>query len=126
MVLQGTEIKAIRLGLVNMTDAYCVFQGDEFVIKALHISEYKYGTINNHEPTRDRKLLLTKGELKKIKKRMTEKGLTVVPIRIFISERGFAKVEIGLAKGKNYYDKRHSIKEKDSKRELDRIKKLHD
>jgi SsrA-binding protein len=121
IVLTGTEIKAIREGRVNFTDSYCVFYGDELWIKGLHISEYSYGSYNNHEPKRERKLLLTKKELLKIKKRITEKGLTIVPIRLFVNEKGWAKLVIAIARGKAKYDKRQDIKARDTKRDLDRL-----
>ncbi|MDN5201384.1 SsrA-binding protein SmpB [Fulvivirgaceae bacterium BMA10] len=122
IVLSGTEIKSIREGKVNLQDAYCVFQESELWITNLHISPYKSGTHYNHEAKRIRKLLLKRKELQKLKKKMEEKGLAIVPVRMFISERGFAKLEIALAKGKKLHDKRQSIKDKDVKRELDRMK----
>jgi SsrA-binding protein len=122
IMLTGTEIKSIRQSNVNLVDAYCVFKDDELFIVGLHISRYNEGTHYNHEPTRERKLLLQKKELKKLLTKSQEKGLTIVPIRIFISERGFAKLEIALAKGKKLFDKRQDIKEKDVKRELSREK----
>ncbi len=123
IVLTGTEIKSIRAGKVSFVDSYCSFLNDrELFVKNLHISEYEYGTYYNHEPKRDRKLLLTKKELKKINKKVKEAGLTVVPTKIFINERGLAKIEIALAKGKKLYDKRETLKEKDVKRDLERYK----
>jgi SsrA-binding protein len=122
IMLTGTEIKSIRQSNVNLVDAYCVFKDDELFVVGLHISRYNEGTHYNHEPTRERKLLLQKKELKKLLTKSQEKGLTIVPIRIFISERGFAKLEIALAKGKKLFDKRQDIKEKDVKRELSREK----
>jgi SsrA-binding protein len=122
IMLTGTEIKSIRQSNVNLVDAYCVFKDDELFIVGLHISRYNEGTHYNHEPTRERKLLLQKKELKKLLTKSQEKGLTIVPIRIFISERGFAKLEIALAKGKKLFDKRQDIKEKDVKRELSKEK----
>lgn len=121
--LLGTEIKSIRSGHVNMSDAYCLFSNEELTIKSLYIKEYKYGNIENHEPRRTRKLLLKKQELKKLQKRVKERGFTIVPYRLYINERGFCKLEIALAQGKKSYDKRNSIKEKDQKRDLDRMKK---
>ena len=123
IVLTGTEIKSIKKGEANMSDAYCYFRKGELWIKSLYIAEYKYGNQNNHEERRLRKLLLNKRELKKLEKRVKEKGFTIVPYRLYLNDRGFAKIEIALAKGKNSYDKRHSIKDKDNKRELDRMKK---
>jgi SsrA-binding protein len=122
IMLTGTEIKSIRQSNVNLVDAYCVFKDDELFVVGLHISRYNEGTHYNHEPTRERKLLLQKKELKKLLTKSQEKGLTIVPIRIFISERGFAKLEIALAKGKKLFDKRQDIKEKDVKRELSKEK----
>lgn len=124
IVLRGTEIKAIRDGNANLKEAYCFLKNGELFIRKMHISEYKHGSVNNHDPIRVRKLLLTKQELKKIGKKIREKGNTIVPTRLYISERGFAKMEVALAKGKKSYDKRQSIKERDNKRELNRIKKL--
>jgi SsrA-binding protein len=118
--LTGTEIKSVRDGKVNMNDAYCYLQKGELWIKNMHISEYEKGTHYNHEPKRDRKLLLTKKELKKLDGKMKEKGFAVVPLKIFFSGTGYAKVEIALARGKKLYDKRDSIKERDVKREMER------
>jgi SsrA-binding protein len=124
IILQGTEIKSIRSGNANLTDAFCVFKEGELFIKNLFISEYEFGNIANHEPRRNRKLLLKRGELKKFEKKVKERGLTIVPIRLFIDDRGFAKLEIALAQGKKSYDKRASIKERDEKLMLSRVKKL--
>ena len=124
IVLQGTEIKSIRGGLVNMSDAYCLFKKGELFIKSLFIGEYKFGTYANHEPRRDRKLLLRRQELKKLEKKVKERGFTIVPYRLYLSERGFAKLEIALAQGKQSYDKRNTIKERDNKRDLQRLKKI--
>lgn len=124
MMLKGTEVKSLRKGEASLTDAYCLFMKGELYIKSLYIAEYSHGNVHNHEPRRDRKLLLKKSELKKIEKKMSEKGFTIVPYKIFFSERGYAKVEIFLAQGKRAYDKRESIKDRDSKRDLDRIKKM--
>ncbi len=123
IILTGTEIKSVRIGEVNMKDAYCLFQNGELIIKSLFIAEYKYGNQNNHETRRDRKLLLRKPELRKLEKKVKEKGFTIVPYRMYIGERGFAKLEIVLGQGKKSYDKRATIKERDNKRELDRVKK---
>jgi SsrA-binding protein len=118
--LTGTEIKSIRAGKVSLADAYCLFSGGELFVKEMHIAEYTMGTHYNHEPKRDRKLLLTRRELKKLENKTREKGFTIVPTLLFINERGLAKLEIALARGKHHYDKRDSLKEKDLKREIDR------
>ncbi|MCJ8166436.1 SsrA-binding protein SmpB [Pontibacter sp. E15-1] len=120
MMLKGTEIKSIREGKVNLQDGYCVFQRQELWLHNAHIAPYTEGTHYNHEPTRPRKLLLSKRELRKLESGAEEQGITIIPYRVFISERGFAKVEIALARGKKLYDKRQDIKEKDVKREMDR------
>ncbi len=120
LVLTGTEIKSIRDGKASIKDAYCLFIKDELWVKNMHITEYSHGTVYNHEPTRIRKLLLTKREIKKLRAKVKERGQTIVPTRLFTNERGFAKLEIALAKGKKSFDKRNSIKEKDMKRDLDR------
>jgi SsrA-binding protein len=122
IILTGTEIKSIREGRVNLQEAFCTFQDEELYIKQMHISPYTEGSYNNHEPTRMRKLLLSKKELRKLSGKGEEKGLTIVPIRLFISEKGWAKLEIALAQGKKLYDKREDIKQKDMDRELSRIK----
>jgi len=123
IVLMGTEIKSIRNSQVTMSDAHCVFIEDELWIKNLHISEYSNGGYVNHEPKRERKLLLNRQELEKINGKVTTKGMTIIPIRLFINDKGRAKVEIAVAKGKKLFDKRESLKEKDNKRDLDRIRK---
>ncbi|MBA9078071.1 MULTISPECIES: SsrA-binding protein SmpB [Rufibacter] len=120
MVLRGTEIKSIREGNVNLTDGYCTFHGNELFLHQITIAKYTEGTHYNHEPTRDRKLLLNKRELKKLKEGAQEQGVTMIPTRLFINDRGFAKVEIALAKGKKLFDKREDIKERDIKREMAR------
>lgn len=120
IVLTGTEVKSIRTGKVSFTDSYCFFKDEELWLKNLHISEYMEGTYNNHEPKRDRKLLLKKQQLKKFKRKMEEGGLTIVPTEIFFTDRGLVKVEIALSKGKKNYDKKESIKERDIKKETDR------
>lgn len=122
MVLTGTEIKSIRQSKVNLTDSYCYFKGEELFVKNLHIAEYTHGNIMNHNPLRDRKLLLTHRELRKLKESVKNQGLTIVPLSLFISDRGFAKLEIALVRGKKLYDKRESIKERDQKREMDRMR----
>ncbi|MCI5083638.1 MAG: SsrA-binding protein SmpB [Saprospiraceae bacterium] len=124
IVLQGTEIKSIRAGNVNLRDAYCFFKKGELYVKSMFIAEYENGTYANHEPRRTRKLLLKRTELRKLEKKMKEKGYTIVPYRLYMTERGFAKLEVVLVQGKKSYDKRHSIKEKDSKRDLARMKKI--
>lgn len=121
LVLQGTEIKSIREGKVVLKDGYCSFLRGELFVYNIHISQYKQGNYFNHNITRQRKLLLNKSELIKIKKKISEKGLTLIPTRLFLSSRGFAKLEIALGKGKKLHDKRDSIKEKDIKRDLERI-----
>ncbi len=120
LVLRGTEIKSIRDGKVNITDAYCTFFNNELFVKNMHIAEYRFGTYLNHQPKADRKLLLTKKELRKLALRIKDKGLTIIPTLLYIDERGFAKLNIALAKGKKDYDKRESIKEKDIRREMSR------
>jgi SsrA-binding protein len=122
MVLRGTEIKSIREGKVNLQDGYCYFNDGEMYVKGITISPYAQGTHYNHAGTRERKLLMKKSELVKLESKSEEKGLTLVPLRLFINDRGFAKIEIGLGRGKKVHDKRDSIKEKDIKRELSRIK----
>ena len=122
MQLTGTEVKSLRNGDVNMGDAWCLFQDGELFIKNLHIGEYKHASTEQHMPLRIRKLLLHKAELKKLERRVTEKGLTIVPYRIFFAESGFAKCEIAVARGKKSFDKRQSIKEKDVQRDMDRRK----
>ncbi len=124
IMLTGTEVKSLRGGNGNLNDAYCLFVNNELYVKSMYIGEYDHGNINNHETRRDRKLLLRKPELKKIERRVTEKGLTLVPYKLFFSERGFAKLVIQLAQGKKAFDKRESIKEKDVKRDLDRMNKF--
>ncbi len=122
--LTGTEIKSIRLGKASLADSYCYFEGDELFVKGMHIAEYSHGTYNNHDPKRNRKLLLTRPELKKLKKKFEEKGMTIVASRLFINERGLAKLDIALAKGKREYDKREDIKRRDAKREISRLSKF--
>jgi len=122
--LLGTEVKSVKAGNVSMSDAYCLFKNGELFVKSLYIAEYEMGNINNHETRRDRKLLLKKPELRKLERRVQEKGLVIVPYKMYMSERGLIKLEIVLAQGKKSYDKRHTIKDRESKRDLDRIKKL--
>ena len=121
IVLTGTEIKSLRLGKASLVDSYCFFQNGELWIRGLNISLYHWGTYNNHQPKRDRKLLLNKKELGKIERASQDVGLTIVALRLFINERGLAKVVIGLARGRKSYDKREYIKEKDAKREIERL-----
>lgn len=122
IALKGTEIKSIRQGKVSLQEAYCYFHKGELYIKGMHIAPYEEANIFNHDPLRERKLLLQKRELRNLEGNMTEKGLTIIPTRLFISDRGHAKINIALARGKKIHDKRQSIKEKDMKREMDRIK----
>lgn len=121
MQLMGTEIKSIRESQVNLQDAFCYFQGSELFVKQLHIAPYAQGTHYNHESDRERKLLLNKRELSKLREKSKDKGLSIIPTRLFITDRGFAKLEIILGRGKKLHDKRDSIKEKDLKRDLERI-----
>lgn len=120
LVLRGTEIKSIREGKAGLSDSYCYFRNDELYVKNLHISEYTEASFKQHEPLRERKLLLTKQELNKLLKKVKDAGLTIVPVRLFITEKGFAKLEIALAKGKKEFDKRDDIKKKDIEREMQR------
>ena len=123
MVLTGTEVKSLRDGRASFNDSYCYFHKGELWIKSLHIAEYSHGTVNNHDPLRERKLLLSKRELKKMETKMKEKGFTIVPLRIYFNEKGFAKLEIGLGKGKKLHDKRETIKSRDVEREMKRYLK---
>lgn len=120
LVLTGTEVKSIRAGKASFNDSYCYFHKGELWIKSLHISEYSHGTYNNHDPLRERKLLLTKRELKKLENKIKEKGYSIVPLTIFFNSKGFAKMEIGLGKGKKLHDKRETIKSRDAAREIKR------
>lgn len=120
IVLSGTEIKSIRAGKANITDAYCSFENGELWVHNMHISEYANGSYNNHEPKRDRKLLLTAKEIKKLTTKLNERGMTIIPTLLWINEKGYAKLDIALARGKKMYDKRESIKAKDNKREMAR------
>ena len=123
MVLLGTEVKSLRAGRASFNDSYCLIHKGEILIKSLHIAEYSHGTVNNHDPLRERKLLLEKREIKKIEAKLKEKGYTLVPLRIFFNEKNLAKIEIGLARGKKLFDKRESIKQKDVEREIKRYLK---
>jgi SsrA-binding protein len=120
MVLAGTEVKSIRDGKVNFVDSFCVFFKGELWVRNMHIAEYRFGTTNNHLAVHDRKLLLQKRELRKLENKLKEKGYTLVPLRIFFNEKGYAKLEIGLGKGKKNYDKRESIKQRDTQKEIKR------
>jgi SsrA-binding protein len=121
IVLTGTEIKSLRLGKASLVDSYCFFDRGELWLRGLNISLYHWGTYNNHQPKRDRKLLLNARELRKLERAAQDVGLTIVALRLFINDRGLAKVAIGLARGRKSYDKREYIKEKDAKREMDRL-----
>lgn len=121
LMLKGTEIKSIREGKVSLTEAYCVFHQGELYIRQMHIAPYSMAANYNHEAVRERKLLLNKKELEKLETKSAEKGLAIIPVRIFINDRGKAKLEIALARGKKLHDKRQDLKEKDAKRELQRM-----
>jgi len=121
--LFGTEIKSIREGKASLVDSYCYFSRNELYIKEMHISEYKFGSFYNHEEKRERKLLLKRKELDKLDRKTKESGLTIIPLRLFINDRGYAKMEIALCRGKKHYDKRESLKQRDHKREIDRLMK---
>ena len=121
IVLTGTEIKSIRLGKAGLTDTFCYINNGEVWVKNMHISEYFYGTYNNHDVRRDRKLLLTKKEIAKLDKYGKESGFSIIPLKVFINEKGYAKMIIAIARGKKVYDKRQSIKEREDKRAIDRM-----
>ncbi len=121
--LTGTEIKSLRDSKASLVDSFCIFMNDELWVRNMHIAEYSHGSHYNHEPKRDRKLLLTKRELKKLRDKMKNVGLTITTLRLFINDKGLAKLEIALGKGKKLHDKRDSIKDKDMKRQLDRVNK---
>jgi SsrA-binding protein len=123
IVLQGTEVKALRTGNANLSDAYCLIKDGELYLEKMHISEYNYGTYNNHDPKRSRKLLIKANELRKLHTKVKEQGFTIIPYRVYINEKGLVKVEIALAKGKKSYDKRDALQERDMKRETDRMMK---
>jgi SsrA-binding protein len=123
IVLTGTEVKSLREGKANFNDSYCIFHKGELWIKSFHISEYSHGTVNNHDPIRERKLLLSKRELKKLQTKIKEKGYTIIPLRLFFNEKNLAKLEIGLGKGKKLHDKRETIKQRDTEREIKRYVK---
>jgi SsrA-binding protein len=120
MALLGTEVKSIRNGKVSFNDSYCLLHKGEVWIKSLHIAEYSHGNINNHDPVRDRKLLLRKREITRIETKLKEKGYTLIPLRMYFNEKAFVKVEIGLAKGKKLHDKRETLRQKDAEREMKR------
>ena len=123
VVLVGTEIKSLRMGKASLTDSYCYFEQGELWIRNVNIAEYAWGTCNNHVPKRDRKLLLNRKELNKLQRTLQDRGLTVVGLRLFINERGLAKIVIGLARGRKSYDKREYLKENDARREMDKAMK---
>lgn len=123
IVLSGTEVKSLREGKANFNDSYCIFHKRELWIRSFHISEYSHGTVNNHDPIRERKLLLNKRELKKLEAKIKEKGYTIIPLRLFFNEKNLAKLEIGLGKGKKLHDKRETIRQRDTERELKRYVK---
>ena len=125
IVLTGTEIKSIRMSKASLVDTYCTFIAGELWVKNMHVAEYFYGSYNNHSARRDRKLLLQCKELNKLKQAVKNPGFTIVPTRLFINEKGLAKLVIGLARGKHEYDKRESLKERDDKREIDRMKRIY-
>lgn len=121
IVLTGSEIKSVRAGKVNLSDGFCYFKKDELYVRNIHIAEYKHGGYANHEPLRQRKLLLTKKELHRLQSKAKERGLTIVPLSMFINSRGYAKLDIALVRGKKKYDKRESIKEREAQKQLNRI-----
>ena len=119
--LFGTEIKSIRDGKASLADTYCIFLGNELWVKQMHIAEYRFGSYTNHDVKRDRKLLMTRKELRKLQKQVQDTGKTIIPLRLFINEKGLAKMEIALCQGKHSYDKRQALKDADDKRELQRV-----
>jgi SsrA-binding protein len=123
IILTGTEVKSLREGKASFNDSYCIVHKGEIWLKNFHIAEYSHGTINNHDPLRERKLLLQKREIKKIESKLKEKGYTLIPLRLFFSEKNLAKVEIGLGKGKKMHDKRETIRQRDTEREMKRYLK---
>ena len=125
IALRGTEIKSIRMGEVNMSDAFCSIDSKGICVEHMHIGEYKNGTYNNHVPKRPRRLLVKGNELRKLANKVKEAGYTIIPYRLYINERGYAKLEIALARGKKTFDKRETIKERDSQREIDRYMKMY-
>ncbi|MDR0983048.1 MAG: SsrA-binding protein SmpB [Culturomica sp.] len=123
IVLTGTEIKSLRAGKASLVDSFCYFHKGELWSRGIHIAEYRLGTYYNHEEKRERKLLLTHKELQRLERNVKESGLTIIPVRMFINEKGWAKVRIALAKGKKVYDKRETLKSKDAKKDMDRAMK---
>ena len=121
--MTGTEIKSVRDGKANVTESYCYFNNNELWCKGMHISEYSFGSYNNHIPDRERKLLLNRRELNKLQEKLKDKGLTIIVLNMYLNNRGLAKVDIALARGKKQYDKREDLKEKDAKRDMDRAKR---
>jgi SsrA-binding protein len=121
LVLKGTEIKSLREGKASLTEAFCFFRNGELFIRQMHIAPYSFAASYNHDPVRERKLLLSKKELDKLESKFQEKGLSIIPVRLFINDRGLAKMEIALGRGKKLHDKRQDIKNKDAKRDLDRM-----
>jgi SsrA-binding protein len=120
LVLQGTEIKSLRAGKASFNDSYCVFNDGELFVKSLHISEYAFGTYTNHQPMQERKLLLQKRELRKLEAKTKEKGYSIIPLKIFLTDKGFFKLQIGLGKGKKVHDKRETIKQRENDRDIKR------
>jgi SsrA-binding protein len=123
MVLAGTEVKSIREGKLSFADSFCIFFKSELWVRNLHIAEYRFGTTNNHLAVHDRKLLLNRRELNKLENKLKDKGYTIIPLRVFFSDKGLVKMEIGLARGKKLYDKRETIRDRDTKREMKRFLK---
>lgn len=123
MMLLGTEVKSLREGRASFNDSYCFIHKGELWIKSLHISPYSHGTVNNHDADRDKKLLLQKREIKKIQAKLKEKGYTLIPLKIFMNDRNFIKLELGLGKGKKLFDKREAIKKRDVERDMKRYLK---
>lgn len=123
MVLAGTEVKSIREGKLSFADSFCIFFKSELWVRNLHIAEYRFGTTNNHLAVHDRKLLLNRRELTKLENKLKDKGYTIIPLRVFFSDKGLVKMEIGLARGKKLYDKRETIRDRDTKREMKRFLK---
>jgi SsrA-binding protein len=121
--LTGTEIKSLRLGKATLADSHCIFRNGELFIRGMNIAEYWWGNLNNHDPFRERKLLLTARELKRMERKVKETGLTIIVIKVFINERGLAKAEIAISRGKREFDKRQTLKRRDADREIDRITK---
>lgn len=118
LVLKGTEVKSLRAGKASFNDSYCFFHKGELFVKSLHISEYSFGTYTNHEPLQERKLLLNKKELRKLEGKIKEKGYSIIPLKLFLSENGYFKLEIGLGRGKKIYDKRETIKQRENERNI--------